>query len=170
MFGKIGTVGLSAFVLWACSGPGICCAQTSKSATALVTVTVVPGMSVINEKSLSFGQLAEGSGLHMIASDAPAVGSFTVSGLPGASVSLTFPRKVTLQSPDGHLLAFAPTIPVCKVAGSHSAYQRSFPAVTGGSANLGPDGILHVRFGGSVNTDHAESGSYSGQYTITIIY
>lgn len=170
MFGKSGAVGLSAFLLWGFSGPGVCCAQTSKSATALVTVTVVPGISVTNGKSLSFGGLSKGSGIHTIASNAPAVGSFTVSGLPGTNISLMFPHEVTLQSPDGHLLAFAPTIPVCKFDDSHSAKQRSFPAVTGGSANLGPDGILHVRFGGSVNTDHAETGSYSGQYTITIIY
>lgn len=170
MFGKIGAVGLSVFLVWTCSGASNCFAQTSSSATALVTVTVAPGLSVTNERSLSFGRLAKGSGIHTIPPDAPEVGSFTVSGQPDASVSLTFPDNVTLQGPDGKLLAFAPTVPIWKAKDSQSANQQRFPAVTGGHASLGPDGVLHIRFGGSVNTDHAEVGSYSGQYTVTIVY
>lgn len=170
MFTNMGTVGLSAFLSLVCLGSTSCSAQNSASATALVTATVVPGISVTNERNINFGLLAKGSGIHTIASSAPEVGSFTVSGLPDAAVALAFPGDITLQGPDGHLLAFAPTIPIWKAKDSRTSNQQPFPTVTGGAASLGSDGVLHIRFGGSVNTDHAEVGSYSGQYTITIIY
>lgn len=163
-------VGMSAFLSLVCLGSVSCNAQTSASATALVIATVVPAISVTSEKSINFGVLAKGSGIHTIHSNAPDVGSFTVSGLPDASVSLTFPENVTLQSRNGHFLAFAPTVPIWMVKDSRTYSQRPFTAVTGGAASLGSDGVLHIRFGGSVNTDHAEVGSYSGHYTITIIY
>lgn len=170
MFRKIGAAGLSAFLVWVSLGASSCSAQGSASATAFVTVSVVPGISVTNETSLNFGRLAKGSGIHTISSDATGVGSFTVSGMPDASVSLTFPHDITLQSPDGHLLAMAPTIPVCSVEVPQSGNQQLSLAVTGGSASLGSDGVLHVRFGGTVDTDHAELGFYSGQYTVTVVY
>lgn len=161
---------LSAFLVFSTIGSCECFAQRTASATAAVTVNVVRGLAITESKGLSFGQLPQGSGTHTILSTSPGVGSFTVSGEPGASVSITFPNTVTLQDPDGDLLAFSPEIPIWNSENSQSSNQQVFPAVTGGHASLSSNGTLYVWFGGSINTDNAATGSYSGQYTITVTY
>lgn len=147
-----------------------CVAQTTATATAAVYVVVVRGISVTASSELDFGRLRQATGTSELPPAGPNVASFTVSGQPKSGVSFTFPKVVTLQSPEGRSLAFTPDVPIWNRENSQSHNRQLFPSVTGGRVSLSSKGLIYVWFGGSVNTDSVSVGSYSGQYTVTITY
>ena len=155
---------LCAFV----SGP--CLAQSVQSSSIAINVTVVRGIEITSSSNLAFGTLVSGSGTHNIAPSDPNVGSFTFSGQPNATVSVTTPSSVILSDGNGHSLNFNPAIPIWNTSNSQTAGSQQFAASNGGSADFGPAGALFVWFGGSLNTNGAAPGTYSGSYTIDITY
>lgn len=147
-----------------------CFAQTTATATAAVYAVVVQGTSATASNQLDFGKLRRNTGTHGLRPTAPGAASFTVSGQPEAVVSFTFPEVVNLRGPEGKSLALTPDVPTWSVASSQSRSQQLFPSVTGGRASFSSEGVVYVWFGGAINTDGATVGSYTGQYTVTIIY
>ena len=148
----------------------VCKAQTSASATAVVTVEVVHGFSVTASKQLDFNPISNTGKFGAPSHASPEGSYFLVTGQPGASVTVVFPRAVAFQSPEGNRLGFKPHVPVWNTTSSRTLDRQEFPSVEGGKASFSRDGLIYVWFSGAIDTDHAARGSYAGQYIVTINY
>lgn len=93
--------------------------------------------------------------MHMVLPTDPGAGSFTITGQPGAKVSVSFPEKVELHNGEGHTIIFLPAIPIWNSANSQNTGEQIFPVVTGGTVTFSPDGKLYLWFGGSLTTEGA---------------
>jgi len=137
---------------------------------AAVTVNVIAALTVTADNGLDFGTREVGSGVASIASTDGSAGRFSVSGSPSASVTCTFPSTVTLTS-GANNLTFTASTPIYYTSNNQGS-ASTFAAVTGGTTTLdGTTGELYIWFGGQVDIDGTvATGSYSGNYTATVVY
>lgn len=146
-----------------------CNAQTTVSARASVTVTVVSGISAASPVALDFGRLSGEMGnleLHPGATNAT---HLIISGPPARMVWVTFPSTTILRNADGDLLSFTPEIG-WKALNTRSANGSAALDSREGNVFLSSDEPLFIKFGGSIDPDFATGGSYRGRCTITVVY
>ena len=144
-------------------------AQTVVSARASITLTVVSGISAESSGALNLGRLAGETGPLTLRQKSSQVMDLKVSGPPAGTVWITFPFKTTLSNAEGDLVSFTPEIgwraPNTRSAGVSTALETPQ-----GNAYISSHGPLFIEFGGSINPENVEEGSYRGIYTITVVY
>lgn len=145
-------------------------AATFAQATATASATIISPIAISKTADLSFGNIAPGaSGGNATVSNAgvrslsgtltgPSTGitaaGFTVTGLSGASFTITLPASVTLTSGANSM-----TLDTWDNAlGAGPNYT-----LTGGSISFGLGGVLHVAAA-------QVAGSYSGSFNVTVGY
>lgn len=139
---------------------------TSGSATAVIAAPII-----INEISqMSFGKFAAGvtsgtvtlsaaastnrtfSGVSVLANPTPSAGIFTVSGVSGATYSISLPSSITLFS-GGNTMT----------VDTFTSNPNSTGTLTGGTQTLYIGARLNV---GALQA----TGTYIGTYTVTVVY
>lgn len=167
------TITVIAASVLAVSLPGIAYAQSSASASATGSTTIVQPITITKTADLSFGRLVKpvmGSGEVFLAEsvdtldveggvfalDTASRAKFTIEGEGGQAVSVSVPATLTMSKG-------ADTIDLALLPDLASAITLSGSAGTAGSASLNVGGIFNLR------SDQA-TGVYSGSFTVTVAY
>lgn len=150
---------------------GTASAQISANASADVTLTVVPGISITSSGTVNFGNLAPGQGTVVLdnggglsssllgISTAGSVATFTVEGHPGAQFQVQANPATLLRDGGGANLTFTPKMYAdgVEITGNQtiSATTGDFEIVVGGQVTVG---------------DTQMPGAYDGEVTLTVNY
>ena len=151
-------------------------AQAQEIAIIQATATVLSSMSAVGTHNLQFGTVTPGVNKTVDKASAAFAGAWTITGLAGAEVSLTFDLPAELQHN-----SLASTIPLV-----FSATDASYDDETGGGQSaptgvinpsappllhLGAGGTLQIWIGGMAMPGVSQtSGDYSADVRLTIAY
>lgn len=166
------TISMLAALLTA-AAPGIAQAQSSESAVATGSTTIVQPIAITRTADLSFGRLlkpASGTAGAMVLSDADELelevgieglddvsrAKFTITGEGGQAVSVSVPTGFTMsKGPDTIAVELVP-----EISGSVTL-----------SGTLGSSGSAALNIGGFLYIDSSQpTGLYSGTFTVTVAY
>jgi hypothetical protein len=162
-------IGFLAVILLIGLGSRPCNGQTTLSARASVTVTVVSGISAASPAALNVRGFVGKAGNLEVRSEASKGADLVIAGPPAGMVWINFPSRTTLWNADGNLLSFTPMV-AWKGSDAPLASSTATIETTDGNASLNSNGPLLIKFGGSINPEGAANGSYCGVYKITVIY
>ena len=151
-------------------------AQAQEIAIIQATATVLSSMSAVGTHNLQFGTVTPGVNKTVDKASAADAGAWTITGLAGAEVSLTFDLPTELQHN-----SLGSTIPVV-----FSATDASYDDGTGGGQaapvgvinpsapgllNIGAGGSLELWIGGRAMPAISQtSGDYSADISLIIAY
>lgn len=159
-------------LLWAVCTPAQ--AQSSASADATVSATVIRAITVTKNADLSFGTVVRGAGtlvvstagarsvtqsVGFLASSTASAGQFTIGGEGGQAITVTVPATITL-SKGADTLSVATSNDLSGAANAQAI-----------SGAIGSAGTLVVKVGGTLTlTDNTPVGAYSGTLTVSAAY
>lgn len=136
------------------------------SATALATARVITAIGISKNSDLAFGEGNPGDGNKTVTADATATpqnASFTVSGEPNRTYSISLPSDgVTV------LITGAGDTPTTRIPINQFV---SYPtAASGGNLDSGGSQALIVGATRSALAADQATGAYSGTFTVTVVY
>ncbi len=170
MVERVSALGVLAFFSLSAGKANICSGQTKASASATITVVVIQATAVTALEGIKFDYFETGGRFRQTTKSKTDYGFLTVSGQPTSRVAVSIPSMVILRSNEGRTLALSTDISVWSNGNSRGEKRNEFPSVTGGTAAIGSDGLIHFRLGGAFNSCYATAGSYSGNYVLTLTY
>jgi hypothetical protein len=139
------------------------CSAHAVAATAVSTMsaTVIAALSISTNSHLNFGQATAGDAAKTIAAGDTASASFTVSGEANKTYTIVLPTNGSVTMTTGGGGTASKMIAVTSFTSS--------PSTTG---SLGAGGTQTLRVGATRAALPASqaSGSYSGSFTVTVLY
>jgi spore coat protein U-like protein len=148
--------------------------STVQSATALITVNVVPNVELRTVSDLNFGSVGINTGVMNLELADPSSAQFVISGLRNAEVSVSFTASENLSGPGNQTIPFEP------IAGykhhSDAADFTIFLKKSGstiqlsGPANDDLTGTIYLSVSGSLDVGRVPAGTYSGIITVSAAY
>ena len=141
----------------------------NNAANIAVTTTITPSLSVSAVKNLDFGTLPQGSGPKTINSADAEAGQFSVVGLAGASVTLTFALPTHLSDGGSFLIPIDTWTGATVALGLANEFFT--PSGDPSTVHIGTNGGLSVFIGARIALSQNQvPGSYSGVVSMTVAY
>ncbi|MFN7970842.1 MAG: DUF4402 domain-containing protein [Acidobacteriota bacterium] len=145
-------------------------AMASPTATSNASATIVNAISISNTAAMNFADVAPGAsdgtvilsttggrtatgGVTLSSAASASAAAFTVTGDSGATYAITLPSSITLSDGASHSMTVDTFV----------SNPDSTGTLTGGSEALTVGATLHV-------TAAQATGSYSGQFDVTVAY
>ncbi|MFU8861264.1 MAG: hypothetical protein ACNA8K_12675 [Cyclonatronaceae bacterium] len=157
----------------ACSFVGIH-AQGTGSATARITVNIIPGTEVNTISDLDFGNVDVNSGINTLAVSDEAAGRFLITGAENAGVTIALNAPATLTDGRDHSIPFTPAL-----AYAHPESPAGFTPIDPFSppplrlvkndCDLS-GGSFYISVSGSIDVGNIPDGTYSGIVTLSATY
>lgn len=143
-------------------------AQNNASGNATVSARIISSLSIVKNKDLDFGKVAQGVGAVAISTTSPKAVKFTITGEPWEDIRISYTSPARLQS-GANQMPFSPDVKVDST--DVPAYSMAFALTSGSSFFLNEDGKAYVFLGGSINVPIAQPrGSYTGTFAINVEY
>lgn len=143
--------------------------RAQNAASIAVKTTITPSLSVAAVRDLDFGTLPQGTGPKTIDSADPDAGEFSVTGLGGANVILTFVLPTELADGAGFF------IPIDGWTGQTSALgpgiQFFTPSASSSTVQVGTNGGVAVFIGARIAPSPNQApGTYGAVVQMTVAY
>ena len=143
-------------------------AQNNASGNATVSARIISALSIVKNKDLDFGKVAQGVGAVAIATTSPKAVKFTISGEPWEDIKITYTAPAKLQA-GANQMPFTPDVKVDST--DVAAYSMAFALTSGSSFLHNEDGKAFVFLGGNINVAATQPrGSYTGTFAINVEY
>ncbi|MGH7475056.1 MAG: DUF4402 domain-containing protein [Longimicrobiales bacterium] len=142
-------------------------AQSSASANASVTATIIKGLTLTKNNDLSFGTVAANTGANSVNAQSSAnAAKFTADGEADTGITVSWTAPATLT--DGTNTIAVTSI---EVYGQDADTQGASASLTsGGTVTLNGSGGYYFWVGGAINVGAVPAGTYSGTFSMTVAY
>ncbi len=166
---------LSLLLFFMTSSPRRASAQTSNSANATVTVSVVPAVSITSSGgsdgagNLDFGLVIVNSTASIHPNTSSSASLYTIGGGAGMAMTVSYSSPtLALSDTLGNQLTFTPQVVGSQSSGSQSSASSKS---SGASITLSGTGSYYLWLGGSVSVPSGQAGgTYTGTFDLTVSY
>lgn len=174
MHNRMGKLFTSIIILFlACSFVGIQ-AQGTGSATARITVNIIPGIEVNTISDLDFGNVAVNSGISTLAVTDESAGRFLITGAENAEVTIGINAPSALTGGAAQSIPFSPVLAYTysKTPDDFTRIDPLSPPPLRLVKNAGDvsEGAVYISVSGSIDVGNIPDGTYSGIVTLSASY